>query len=104
MKTAAVLLFVAVLLVGCGTPAYEEAMKAKFAKVDYQMASVEEGKGETTVGYLEKLTRQYIKLVREYEDQLGTDNARKRLEDKAFELGPYCLPCVTLVDIEAQKY
>ena len=102
MKFAGLLLLAAVLLAGCGTPTSSNAMNVKFDKVDYEMASIEEGK--TTGDDLERLTRRYIGLVREYEDQLGTDEARKRLEDKSFELGPYCLPCVTMLDLEAQKY
>jgi hypothetical protein len=51
-----------------------------------------------------RLTRRYIALIREYADDLGDDEVRKRMEDKAFELSPYCLPCVTMVDLEAQKY
>jgi hypothetical protein len=102
MKIAGVLLIAAVLLVGCGQSASEDAMKAKFAKLDYEMASIEEGK---TVGeHLVRLTRQYIALIREYADELGDAEVRKRLEDKAFELSPYCLPCVTMVDREAEKY
>ena len=102
MKTAGILLLGVVLLAGCGTPTTQEAMKAEFDKVDYEMASIEEG--ETTGNHLEKLTRQYIGLVREYEDELGDDEAKKRLADKAFELGPYCLTCVTMLDLEAEKY
>ena len=70
MKLAGVLLLAAVLLVGCGQATSEDAMKAKFAKVDYDMASIEEGK--TPQVHLERLTRQYITLIHEYEDQLGT--------------------------------
>ena len=102
MKLAGVLLVAAVLLVGCGQAASEDAIKAKFAKVDYDMATIEEGK--TTGEHLVRLTRRYIALTREYADELGDDEVRRRLEDKAFELGPYCLPCVTMVDLEAQKY
>jgi hypothetical protein len=103
MKIACGLLLVAVLLlVGCGTPTTEKAMNAKFAKVDYNMASIEEG--ETVGPHLERLTKQYIGLVHEYEDQLGADEAKKRLEDKAFELSAYCLSCTTMLDQEAEKY
>jgi hypothetical protein len=102
VKTAAVFALVAILIVGCGTPTNVKAMNAKFDKVDYEMASIEEG--ETTGGHLERLTRQYIRLVREYDEELGDEEAHKRLADKAFELGPYCLPCVTMLDREAEKY
>jgi hypothetical protein len=29
---------------------------------------------------------------------------RRYIALEAFELSPYCLPCVTMVDLEAQKY
>jgi hypothetical protein len=102
VKTAAVLLFVAVLLVGCGTSASEKAMKSKFTKLDYEMATVETG--ATPHEYLAKLTRQYIMLVREYADQLGTDEAERRLTEKADELAPYCLACSAAVDEERKRY
>ena len=102
MKRGVGLLFFAVLLVGCGTPTSVKAMNAEFDKIDYEMASIEEG--ETTGDNLERLTRQYIRLVREYDDELGDKEAQKRLADKAFEVGPYCLPCVTMLDREAAKY
>ena len=60
MKIAGVLLLAAVLLAGCGASVSTKAMDAKFAKVDYDMASVEDGK--TPGEHLEKLTRQYIAL------------------------------------------
>ena len=44
LKLAGVLLLAAVLLVGCGQDASQDAMNAKFAKVDYDMATIEEGK------------------------------------------------------------
>jgi hypothetical protein len=102
MKSASGLLLAAVLLAGCGQSGSSKTMNVKFDQVDYEMASIEEG--ETVGEHLESLTRRYIRLVREYEDELGADEAKKRLEDKAFELGPYCLPCVTMLDREAATY
>ena len=54
--------------------------------------------------HLERLTRQYITLVHEYEDQLGTVEVRRRLVQKAEELAPYCLSCTTTLDDERKKY
>jgi low affinity Fe/Cu permease len=102
MKIAGVLLLAAVLLVGCGQSVSEDAMDAKFAKLDYDMATIEEGK--TPGVHLERLTRQYIALIHEYEDQLGTDEVRRRLAEKATELSPYCLSCTTMLDDERKKY
>jgi low affinity Fe/Cu permease len=102
MKLTGVLLLATVLLVGCGQDVSEDAMNAKFAKVDYDMATIEEGK--TPQVHLERLTRQYITLIHEYEDQLGTAEVRRRLAQKATELAPYCLSCTTTLDDERKKY
>jgi hypothetical protein len=102
MKLAGILLLAAALLVGCGQSVSEDAMNAKFAKVDYDMATIEEGK--TPQVHLERLTRQYITLIHEYEDQLGSDEVRRRLAQKATELAPYCLSCTTTLDEERKKY
>jgi hypothetical protein len=56
------------------------------------------------VDNLERLTRRYIALIHEYEDELGADEIEARLQEKSGELEPYCLPCVTLVDSERVKY
>ena len=102
MKIAGVLLLAAVLLAGCGASVSTKAMDTKFAKVDYDMASVEDGK--TPGVHLERLTRQYIALIHEYEDQLGTDEVKRRLAQKAAALSPYCLSCTTMLDDERKKY
>lgn len=102
MKIATVLLFAAVLLAGCGPSQSSKAMDAKFAKVDYDMASIEDGK--TPGEHLEKLTRKYIALIHEYDDQLGTDEVKRLLAEKAAALAPYCLSCTTMLDDERKKY
>jgi hypothetical protein len=102
MKTAGVPLIAAVLLAGCGQSGSTKAMNAKFEKLDYEMATIEEG--ETPYEHLARLTRRYIGLVREYDDQLGADEAERRLAEKAAELAPYCLPCTATLDDERKKY
>ena len=94
------------LLAGCGgdePTAAVKGMEARFAEVDSTMGNVM----ISAPPYQENLiilTRRYIALIREYDDELGDEEVKKRLEDKAFELGPYCLPCVTALDLEAAKY
>jgi hypothetical protein len=100
-----VLLAVAVLA-GCGSDeptAAEKRMNNRFDELDYTMGNVEIS-APPYQDNLMTLTRRYVALIREYADELGDDEVKKRLEDKALELGPYCLPCVTVVDLEAEKY
>jgi hypothetical protein len=101
-----VLLLAALLLVGCGgnRSATEKAMDAKFRSIDYQMSTLETITSPYNIQHFAKMTEQYIALVREYAHELGRPEARRRLEEKAYELGSYCLPCVGTLDDEAKKY
>ena len=95
-----------VLLAGCGgdePTAAEKRMEARFADVDSTMGNVEISAPPYQEN-LERLTRRYIALIREYDDELGDDEVKRRLADKSAELSPYCLPCVTTLDLEAEKY
>jgi hypothetical protein len=95
-----------ILLAGCGSDeptAAEKRMDARFVNVDATMGNVMIHPPPYQEN-LERLTRRYIALIREYEDELGDDEAKRRLEDKSAELSPYCLPCVTTLDLEAEKY
>lgn len=106
MKRGVGLLLGVVVLAGCGgdePTAAEKRMNKRFDTVDYTMGNVEIS-APPFQDNLIRLTRRYIALIREYADELGDDEVKKRLEDKAFELGPYCLPCVTSLDLEAEKY
>ena len=106
MKSAGVSLLAAVVLVGCGghePTAAEKKMNAKFAKLDYVMGNVEVSAPPYQEN-LERLTRRYIALIREYADELGTDEVKKRLSDKALELDDYCLTCASTFDREVAKY
>jgi hypothetical protein len=106
MKRGVGLLLVAVVLAGCGgdePTAAEKRMNLRFDTLDYTMGNVEIS-APPYQDNLMRLTRRYINLTREYADELGDDEVKKRLEDKAFELSPYCLPCVTMLDREAARY
>jgi hypothetical protein len=99
-------LLAVIVLAGCGSDeptAAEKRMEARFAEVDSTMANVEISAPPYQEN-LERLTRRYIALIREYDDELGDDEVRNRLANKAVELDPYCLPCVTTLDLEAEKY
>jgi hypothetical protein len=103
VKIAAVLLLAAFLLAGCGGDQSKQAMNDKFAKLDYQMATLEVGVVPSR-HLLARLTREYISLVHEYADVLGPDEVRRRLEEKETELEAYCLPCSGLVADELAKH
>jgi len=107
MKTSAGLLLAAALLVGCGghkqSAAEKAAMEARFAELDYAMSSVTLSAPPYNEN-LEGLTEQYVKAIRKYHDDLGDDELKRRLADKAVELAPYCLPCVGMLDQEREKY
>ena len=106
MKRAGGLLLAAIVLAGCGSDeptAAEKRMNERFDQVDYLMKDVEISQ-PPYVDNLERLTRRYLALIREYEDELGADEIKARLQEKSGELEPYCLPCVTLVDNERARY
>jgi hypothetical protein len=108
MARAAASVLLAVLVSGCafGTNERGEALKAaniEFQRLDYQMSNVELS-APPYQQKLERLTRRYIQLIHEYDEELGDEEVRKLLEDKAFELGSYCLPCVATLDEEREKY
>ena len=106
MKSACGLLLAVVVLAGCGgdePTAAEKRMKMRFDTLDYTMSNVEMSAPPFQENLM-RLTRRYIALIREYADELGDDEVKKRLEDKSLNFGPYCLPCVTMVDREAERY
>jgi hypothetical protein len=98
-------LFAVVLLAGCGgnDDAAKRAMKLKFQRIDYKMASIETSAAPFSTN-LQEATQQYIALVHDYDDELGAKEAQRRLVEKGDEMGPYCLPCKTTLYEEAGKY
>lgn len=100
------LLLAALLVAGCGysRPAGQKAMDAKFSKIDDEMASIETINSAYNDRQFEQETRKFIALVREYADQLGPAEAKRRLKEKGDELSSYCLPCTATLEDEARKY
>jgi hypothetical protein len=105
VKAAGVMLLGAVFLAGCSDKSSvdRKAIDAKFAKVDYAMSTVEISAPPYQEN-LTKLTQQYIALVRDYGDELGDAEVKRRLADKVSELEPFCLPCSGMVSDELAKY
>ena len=100
-----VLLLAAGLLAGCSVDgdSDRESMDVRFQQIDYKIATYETLAAPST-NNLENMTRRYISLVHEYDDELGPEEAQQRLVEKGDELGPYCLPCKTALYEEAGKY
>jgi hypothetical protein len=103
--TLGVLLLAVVLVAACGDnrPTARKAIDAKFQSMDYKMATLETLAAPYGT-HLERATQRYIALIRKYADQLGADEVKRRLVEKGYEVGPYCLPCQAMVDDEAKKY
>jgi outer membrane murein-binding lipoprotein Lpp len=101
-----VVLLAALLVAGCGDnrSAATREMDTRFQKVDFEMANLETVNSEYNNRDFARETRRYIALVREYADQLGRAEARRRLLQKGDELSSYCLPCVATLESEATKY
>lgn len=98
-------LVVAILLTGCGdqsTP--EKSMNAKFDHLDYMMATEYETAATPYNNLLDKATQRYIALVREYADQLGPHEAKRRLVEKGDEVEPFCPPCAESLYDQARRY
>jgi outer membrane murein-binding lipoprotein Lpp len=98
------LLLATLLVAGCGDTGATKAMDAKFQKLDYEMANLETVNSAYNDREFARETQKYIALVREYADQLGRAEARRRLKEKGDELSGYCLPCVATLETEALKY
>jgi hypothetical protein len=98
-------LLVAILLTGCGSQSgSEKSMNAKFDALDYKMATEYETAADPFNHLLDKATQRYIALVREYADQLGPAEAKRRLVEKGDEVGPFCPPCAGSLYDEAKRY
>lgn len=79
-------------------------MNAKFDDIDYKMATEYETAATPYNNLLDKASHQYIALVREYADQLGPTEAKRRLKAKGDEVAPYCPSCSESLYEAAARY
>jgi len=79
-------------------------MNHKFERLDFQISTLETINSSYNEQHFARLTQKYIALVHQYADQLGRDEARRRLVELGDELDPYCLPCTGVLYIEAKKF
>jgi hypothetical protein len=103
---ATVPLLAALVVAGCGNsrPGAKTTMEHKFQKLDFEMTNLETVNSAYNDRQFAAETRKYIALVRQYADQLGRAEARRRLMQTSDELSPYCLPCSATLASEATKY
>jgi PBP1b-binding outer membrane lipoprotein LpoB len=102
MTRIAGLLLVVLLPAGCGQ-GDTTAMNQKFERVDFQLSTLETINSQYNQQHFAELTQRYIALVHQYADQLGRDEARRRLVELGDELNSYCLPCTGVLYTEARK-
>ena len=103
MRRAAGLFLPVILLAGCGQENPSDGMNSKFEKLDYQI-SARETIAAPSDPSIARLTREYAKLVRQYESELGPAEAKRRLTQEADEVAQYCLACAATLYDAAKKY
>jgi len=105
-KLVAVVLLAVPLLAGCGTKSGDpKAMETKFEQLDFKLTTYEQATSSTyNLPHFTRLTNQYIALVRQYRDTLGSKEAKRRLAEERDGIAPYCLPCAGTLDDELKKY
>ena len=104
MRGGAGALVAAMLLAGCGQSTSVKRMNARFDALYYKMATEYETAATPYNNYLYKATNRYIALVREYADQLGPAEAKRRLTEKGDEVSAFCTPCAQSLYDDARKY
>jgi hypothetical protein len=103
MIVVVLVLATAPLVAGCGAGG-TASMDEKFQKLEYEIANLETVNSSYNMRDFLRETQKYIALVRQYADQLGPAEARKRLMQEGDELSTYCLPCQAALSSEALKY
>ena len=105
-KSVVVLLLAVPLLAACGHNSTDrKAMETKFEQLDFKLTTYEQATSSTyNLPHFTRLTNQYIALVRQYKDVLGSKEAKRRLAEERDGIAPYCLPCAGTLDDELKKY
>ena len=104
----AVLILAATLLAGCRggdhqSAAQKSAMDARFAELDYAISNATLSQPPYEE-HLDPLIKRYVATIRKYADDLGDDEVKQRLAEKAAEVEPFCVPCAGVLDREREKY
>ena len=101
----AALVLAAPLLAGCGGQSGDrQAMETKFEKIDFEFSTLETPNSVHNQPHFRQTTQRYIALVHQYEDLLGNDEAKRRLQQEADSIGEYCLSCAGALQDAASKY
>ena len=103
MIVGVLVLATAPFVAGCGAGG-TASIDQKFQKIEYEIATLETVNSSYNMHDFLRETQKYIALVRQYADQLGHAEARKRLMQEGDELSSYCLPCQAALSSEALKY
>jgi hypothetical protein len=108
-RLLSVLAFAAICLSGCGGQKQQSETDRAFMNVEFSLAdlavaqqvarSARDGSGQ-----LEQPTQRYIALTRKYDDELGDEEIRRRLADKATEVQDWCPSCAAALERERETY
>ena len=79
-------------------------MNARFDALEAKIATQYETAATPYNNYLEKAARQYVALVREYADQLGHKEAKRRLMEMGNQIADFCTACAGDLYDAAQAY
>jgi hypothetical protein len=77
-------------------------MYARFAELDYAISNVTLSQPPYREN-LDPLAKQYVQAIRKYADDLGDNEVKNRLAEKAAEVAPFCLPSTDVLGREREK-
>lgn len=92
---------------GCGggqSSSDKAQMELVLATADLSIATEVAQAAQDGSDDLEGATDGYIEALREYDDELGDEEVRRRLADTASDVAPYCPLCADELDRERANY